>query len=162
MTPTPDRIEKQVDLKAPLDKVWRALTDHDQFGQWFGVRIEQPFAAGATIRCRITPTTVDPAVAEAQKPYEGKAFEIHIERIEPKRLFSFRWYPYAIDEHKDYSNEPTTLVEFGLEEIAGGVRLRITESGFSRLPADRRGEAFTMNEGGWAMQTTLIAKYLAR
>jgi len=157
-----DRIEKQVDLKAPVDRVWQALTDHTQFGQWFGVRIAQPFAPGATIRCAITPTTVDAAVAAAQKPHDGKTFDISIEKIEPKRLFSFRWHPYAVDEKRDYSTEPTTLVEFTLEEIAAGVRLRIVESGFDSIPADRRAEAFTMNEGGWGMQTTLIAKYLAR
>ncbi|HZR22325.1 MAG TPA: SRPBCC family protein [Vicinamibacterales bacterium] len=159
---TPDRIEKQIDLKAPLATVWAALTDHVQFGRWFGVRVGQPFTPGATIRCAITPTTVDATVAAAQKPHEGKTFDIYVERIEPTRLFSFRWHPYAIDEGRDYSREPTTLVEFTLEEVAGGVRLRVTESGFSGIPADRRAQAFAMNDGGWAMQTTLIAKYLAR
>lgn len=157
-----DRIEKQVLLKAPRARVWRALTDSQQFGQWFGVRFEQPFTAGAVLRGKITPTTVDATVAAAQKPYEGKAFDITVERVEPERLVSFRWHPYAVDEKLDYSKEPTTLIEFTLEEVPDGVLLRVTESGFDRIPLERRAKAFEMNEHGWAMQMTLVAKYLAR
>lgn len=158
----PDRIEKQVTLNAPLSRVWRAITDSTEFGRWFGVRFDAPFVPGARIVGRITPTIADPQVAEMQKPYEGMAFDITIDRIEPETLFSFRWHPAAIDPQVDYSSEPTTLVEFRLEPAAGGVRLTIVESGFNRIPLARRAQAFTMNEGGWAAQSMLIQKYLAQ
>lgn len=158
----PDRIEKQVMLQAPLARVWRAITDSQEFGRWFGVKFDAAFAAGTRITGRITPTTADPKVAEMQKPYEGMAFEIAIDRIEPERLFSFRWHPAAIDPAVDYSDEPQTLVEFRLEPVGDGVRLTIVESGFDRIPLARRVQAFTMNEGGWQAQSTLIEKYLAQ
>src|SRR5262245_37625778 len=105
-----DRIEKQVMLKAPQSRVWRAIADSKQFGSWFGVTFDGPFKAGERIVGAIAPTTVDPEVAERQKPYRGMAFEITIDRIEPETLFSFRWHPAAIDPKTDYSSEPTTLV----------------------------------------------------
>jgi uncharacterized protein YndB with AHSA1/START domain len=157
-----DRIEKQVTLKAPLSRVWKAITDSQEFGRWFGVTFEGPFTPGARVAGTITPTTVDPQVAAMQTPYEGMAFDITIERIDPETVFSFRWHPGAIDPAIDYSTEPTTLVEFRLEPVAEGVRLTIVESGFDRIPLARRAEAFTMNEGGWAAQTMLIEKYLAQ
>src|ERR1700687_4295233 len=101
-----DRIEKKILLRAPRGRVWRALTDSTEFGSWFGVRFDGPFREGARVTGQITPTTVD----AAQKPHEGRAFEITIERIEPERLFSFRWHPYAIDPNVDYAGEPATLV----------------------------------------------------
>ncbi len=156
-----DRIEKQTLLRAPHARVWRALTDAAEFGTWFGVKFEGMFAPGAQIAGVIVPTAVDNQVAQAQKPYEGTRFEITVDRIEPERLFSFRWHPYAVDPGKDYSSEPTTLVEFVLEDVADGVKLTVTESGFDRIPLDRRANAFAANEGGWAIQVTLIAKYLA-
>lgn len=156
-----NRIEKHVLLNAPLARVWKALTDSTAFGEWFGVRFEGPFVAGSALRGVIAPTTVDPDVASMQQPYAGKPFDIVVERIEPERLFSFRWHPYAIEPGVDYSNEPTTLVEFTLEQRPDGVWLTVTESGFDRIPVERRAQAFGANEGGWAIQMTLIEKYLA-
>jgi uncharacterized protein YndB with AHSA1/START domain len=118
--------------------------------------------AGERLTGKIVPTTVDPKVAESQKPYAGMAFSITVDRIEPQKRFSFHWHPGAIDPAIDYAKEPTTLVEFALEERDGGVMLTVTESGFDRIPLARRAEAFTMNEGGWAAQMTLIEKYLAQ
>jgi uncharacterized protein YndB with AHSA1/START domain len=110
----------------------------------------------------IVPTGVDAEVAQAQRPYEGKPFEITVERMEPERLFSFRWHPYAVEEGVDYSAEPTTLIVFTLEEVADGVMLTVTESGFDRIPLERRTQAFTANEQGWGMVVKLIEKYLAQ
>jgi uncharacterized protein YndB with AHSA1/START domain len=156
-----DRIEKRVLLRAPRDRVWRAISDAKQFGSWFGVEFDGPFVAGARLTGRITPTKVDAEVAKSQEPYAGRAFECTIERIEPMRLFSFRWHPFAIDPSVDYSKEPTTLVVFELEEAAGGTELRITESGFDKIPLERRAKAFAANDGGWTAQAKLIEKYLA-
>ena len=156
-----DRIEKQVVLRAPLARVWRAVSDAAEFGSWFGVRFDGAFAPGARLAGRIVPTTVDPQVAASQKPYEGRTFEIEVERVEPMRRLSFRWHPFAMDAAVDYSKEPTTLVVFELEEVPGGTRLTITESGFDRLPPARRAKALEMNAGGWDAQTRLVEKYLA-
>jgi uncharacterized protein YndB with AHSA1/START domain len=156
-----DRIEKHIVLRAPRDRVWRALTDSSEFGSWFGMRLDGPFLPGAHVRGTIVPTTVDAGVAAAQKEYEGFPFEIIIEKIEPSRLFSFRWHPFATERDVDYSNEPTTLVEFVLEDASGGVMLTVAESGFERIPLARRAKAFTANEQGWTMVITLIEKYLA-
>src|SRR5579872_967845 len=155
-----DRIEKKVFLRAPLARVWRALSDSADFGHWFGMRFDAPFAPGRVMRGAIVPTAVNAAVAEAQKPYEGIPFEITIEKMEPERLFSFRWHPGAIDPGIDYSAEPTTLVVFELEPQADGVMLTVTESGFDRIPLERRLKAFTANEQGWSMVVKLIEEYL--
>ena len=157
-----DRIEKQILLRAPLERVWKAISDAKQFGTWFGVEFDDQFAPGASIGGKIVPTKVDEEVARMQEAYSGTAFDIMVERIEPMSLFSFRWHPYAVETDTDYSKEPTTLVTFALQEVAGGVLLTITESGFDRVPLERRAEAFKSNEQGWAIQTTLIGKYLAQ
>jgi uncharacterized protein YndB with AHSA1/START domain len=157
-----DRIEKHVLLRAPLSRVWQALTDSQEFGQWFGVRFDGPFTTGAPIGGRIAPTTMDARVADMQKPYAGMAFNIMVDRIEPKSLFSFRWHPFAIDPKVDYSDEPMTLVSFAIEEVPEGVLLTVTESGFDKIPLDRRATAFTANEGGWSMQVTLIQRYVEK
>jgi len=157
-----DRIEKQILLRAPLGRVWDAISDATQFGTWFGVEFDQQFARGTSISGRIVPTKVDAEVARMQEPHTGISCDITVERIEPMKLLSFRWYPYAIEPGGDYSKEPTTLVTFELEEVRGGTRLTITESGFDRVPLARRAEAFASNEQGWAIQTTLIEKYLAQ
>jgi uncharacterized protein YndB with AHSA1/START domain len=156
-----DRIRKRTLLRAPLERVWRAISDADEFGSWFGVRFDGPFVAGARLTGEIVPTTVDPEVAESQKPYEGRRFEVFVDRVEPMRLLSFRWHPYAVDPEIDYSEEPTTLVVFELERASEGTELTITESGFDRIPLARRAEAFEMNDGGWEAQLILIEKYLA-
>jgi uncharacterized protein YndB with AHSA1/START domain len=160
-TTTTDRIEKQVVLRAPRARVWRALSNAQEFGTWFGVKFDGPFKPGALVRGVIVPTKVDADVAKAQKPYEGKPFEITIDRIEPEKLLAFRWHPFAVEPGVDYSQEPTTLVEFRLEDAANGVRLTVTESGFDRVPLERRAKAFAANEGGWTMVMTLIEKHLA-
>ena len=158
----PDIIEKHITLKAPLDRVWNAIADAEQFGIWFGVRFDGPFAAGQTMRGVIVPTAVNDEIAAHQKPYEGTPFEIRVDSVEPKTLFAFRWHPYAVDKNRDYSAEPMTLVTFSLAEGDDGVHLTITESGFENLSPQRRAEAFPMNDGGWQAQTRLIEAYLAR
>jgi uncharacterized protein YndB with AHSA1/START domain len=162
MGTTTDRIEKKVLLRAARGRVWRALTNAEEFGSWFGVKLESRFSPGAHVRGTITPTTVDTEVAEMQKPYTGRAFDLTVDRIEPERLFSFRWHPAAVDPGVDYSNEPTTLVTFELEEVAEGTMLTVVESGFDQIPLARRAMAFAMNEGGWAAQMKLIGKYVDR
>ena len=156
-----DRIVKTIVLRAPRDRVWRALTDSSEFGSWFGMKLDGPFVPGAQVRGVIVPTTVDDSVAAAQKEYEGFPVEIFIEKIEPKRLFSIRWHPYAVDRKVDYTAEPTTLVEFVLDDAPGGIMLTVSESGFERIPLARRAKAFTANEQGWTMVVTLIEKFIA-
>ena len=146
---TTDRIEKRVTLRAPQSKVWRALTTAEEFGAWFGARLEGAFTEGATIR---GPLTI--------KKYEHVQLEMFVERVQPEHFFSYRWHPYAVDPKVDYSAEPTTLVEFRLEEADGGTVLTIVESGFDRLPASRRAEAFRMNESGWSGQAKNIERYV--
>src|SRR5712691_10929339 len=156
-----DRIQKQIVLRAPRERVWSAISDAKKFGTWFGVEFDAPFVAGSRLTGKIAPTKVDPEVAKMQQPYAGKRFEFSVERIEPMRNTSFRWHPFAVEEGIDYSKEPTTLIVSELEEVSGGTRLTITESGFDKIPLARRAKAFAANEGGWAMQVKLIEKYLA-
>ena len=159
---TTDRIEKSILLRAPRQRVWRALTDSTEFGSWFGMKLDGPFTPGASLQAVIVPTTVDEEVAKAQREYEGWPFEIQVERMEPERLFSFRWHPYAVEPGVDYPAEPTTLVEFTLEEVADGILVTVVESGFDRIPLARRAKAFEANEGGWAIQVKMLEKHLAR
>jgi uncharacterized protein YndB with AHSA1/START domain len=163
METSTDRIEKKILLRAPLERVWRAISDSKQFGSWHGVEFDGPFIAGAGMVGKVVPTSVavDPEVARSRKKYEGTPFSISVERIEPMRLFSMRWYPFDEQSGVDYSNEPWTLVEFRLEEVAGGTMLTITESGFDAIPLEQRAKALTSHEQGWAAQGTLIDKYLA-
>jgi uncharacterized protein YndB with AHSA1/START domain len=144
-----DRIERQIELKAPLARVWRAVTDHREFGEWFRVHLEGPFVPGQTSRGHIT-----------YPGYEHLKWEAVVEKMEPEHLFSFTWHPYAIDPQKDYSKEPSTLVEFRLEPKGEGTLLTIAESGFSKLPADRQIEAFRMNDNGWAEQLKNIERHV--
>jgi uncharacterized protein YndB with AHSA1/START domain len=155
-----DRIEKRVVLRAPLDRVWRAISDAEEFGRWFGVRFDGPFVEGASIGAAITPTTVDDEIAKRQEPHTGVTSTWHIVAIEPKRRFSYRWHPFAIDPNADYEREPTTLVEFTLAETRDGVLLTITESGFDAIPDARRSASFEANAEGWAIQTDLVRRYL--
>src|SRR6185369_7091805 len=145
-----DRIEKQIELKAPVSRVWRALTDHREFGEWFRVRIDGPFVPGQVSTGNIT-----------YPGYEHLKWEAVVQKMEPEKLFSFTWHPYAIDRNTDYSGEPPTLVEFTLEPIPGGTLLRVTESGFDKIPANRRAEAFRMNDGGWTQQMKNIEKHVS-
>jgi uncharacterized protein YndB with AHSA1/START domain len=160
MSQNTDRIEKKIVLRAPRERVWSAISDAKQFGTWFGVEFEGDFAPGSHLKGKIVPTKVDAEIAKAQEPHTGLACDVWVERIEPMRLFAFRWHPYAIDPGQDYSKQPTTLVTFELQEAPGGTSLTITESGFDQIPLERRAEAFTSNEQGWEAQTGLIQKYL--
>jgi uncharacterized protein YndB with AHSA1/START domain len=157
-----DRIEKRILLHAPRKRIWRALSDSMEFGTWFGMKFDGPFVPGAVMRGVIVGTKVNAEVAKAQKEYEGMSGEITIERIEPERLFSFRWHPFAVERGVDYSAEPTTLIVFTLEETPEGVLLTVTESGFDQIPLERRSKAFTANEQGWTMVLKLIEEYLAK
>jgi uncharacterized protein YndB with AHSA1/START domain len=153
-----DRIEKQALLRAPLDRVWRAISNAEEFGRWFGVRFDGPFVAGSSVTATITPTTVDEEVAKRQEPHAGATSTWQIVAIEPQRRFSYRWQPCAGDP--DVDGEPTTLVEFTLSETPDGVLLTITESGFDALPEARRSSSFEANSEGWAAQTNLVRRYL--
>jgi uncharacterized protein YndB with AHSA1/START domain len=146
-----DRIEKRIELKAPISRVWRALTDHREFGAWFRVKLDGPFVPGEVARGHIT-----------YPGYEHLKWEVVVQKMEPERLFSFTWHPYAIDPEVDYSKEPSTLVEFRLEEIADGTLLVLTETGFDRIPAGRRPEAFRRTDGGWSEQMKNIEAHVAQ
>jgi uncharacterized protein YndB with AHSA1/START domain len=145
-----NRIEKCIELKAPISQVWRALTDYREFGEWFQVKLEGPFVPGQVSRGHIT-----------YPGYEHLKWEAVVQKMEPERLFSFTWHPYAIDPKKDYSKETPTLVEFRLEKTPTGTLLLLTESGFDKVPADRRAEAFRRNDGGWDEQMKNIGSYVA-
>jgi uncharacterized protein YndB with AHSA1/START domain len=145
-----DRIEKRVVLRAPRSRVWRALTDTRQFSQWFGIVLAEPFAEGATLRGRIT-----------HPGYEHVMLEMLVERIEPERYFSYRWHPHSSDPGVDYSVEPTTLVEFTLEDAGEGTAMTVVESGFDGIPLSRRAEAFRANQDGWAQQMNNLERYVA-
>lgn len=146
-----DRIEKRIELKAPVSRVWKALTDYRQFGEWFRVKLEGPFVAGQVSRGFIT-----------WPGYEHLQWEAVVESIEPEHLFSFTWHPYAVDPGFDYSKEPPTLVEFRLEKTATGTLLLLTESGFDKIPLGRREEALRKNDGGWTQQIKNIEDYLEK
>jgi uncharacterized protein YndB with AHSA1/START domain len=146
-----DRIEKQITLDAPLPRVWRALTEVEQFNEWFGISLTTPFAPGAEVSGKFR-----------NQKYEHLTMTIWIETMEPPKFFSFRWHPYAIEPGVDYSAEPTTLVSFTLEETGAGTNLTIVESGFDAIPESRRAKAFSMNSNGWNGQAENIRKYLAR
>jgi uncharacterized protein YndB with AHSA1/START domain len=155
-----DKIKKTTTLKAPVAKVWNAISDSAAFGAWFGVSLEGPFVEGQTTTGAIVKTQVDDEVAKQQEPYVGMRCDLMIERIVPLKLLAFRWHPGA--DPDTGPNAPTTLVTFELEEVGGATRLTITESGFEGLPLERRAKAFADNEGGWEAQLGLIAKYLER
>jgi uncharacterized protein YndB with AHSA1/START domain len=144
-----DRIEKEIVVRAPRSKVWRAITDSKEFGKWFQAEIKDAFVQGEHAKGRIT-----------HPGYEHLAIEVYVERMEPEHYFAWRWHPYAVDPQKDYSTEPTTLVEFELEEIPEGTRIRVQESGFDQIPLARRAEAFRMNSNGWAGQLKNVARYV--
>jgi len=145
-----DQIEKQILLRAPQSRVWRALTDAAEFGAWFRVNLAGAFVPGQ--RC---------AGPLTYPGYEHIVMEVWVERLEPETLFAFRWHPYAVDPKADYSQEPTTLVEFRLAAAPEGTLLTVVESGFDRLPAGRRDEAWRMNDGGWAQQMANIQRHVA-
>jgi uncharacterized protein YndB with AHSA1/START domain len=146
-----DRVEKRIELNAPVSRVWRALTDHREFGEWFRVKLEGPFVPSQVSRGYIT-----------YPGYEHLKWEAVVQAMEPERLFSFTWHPYAVDSKIDYSKETPTLVEFRLEKAANGTLLLLTESGFDKIPSDRRAEAFFRNDNGWAEQMKNIENHVAQ
>ena len=150
MSDSKDRIEKRIELAAPVSRVWRALTDHREFGEWFRVKLEGPFIPGHEARGQIT-----------WPGYEHVVWKAVVQKIEPESLFSFTWHPYSVDPSIDYSVEPSTLVEFRLEPTATGTLLLLTESGFDKIPEARRAEAFLRNDGGWTQQMKNIEAYVA-
>src|SRR5689334_12734408 len=145
-----DRIEKTFTVNAPRSRVWRALADEKEFGTWFRMKFDRPLAEGATVRGQLT-----------HPGYEHVTVDLLIERIMPESYFSYRWHPGAVDPKVDYSKEPTTLVEFTLKEVKDGTEVTIVESGFDRIPAGRRVEAFRMNEKGWEGQARNLAKHVS-
>jgi uncharacterized protein YndB with AHSA1/START domain len=149
-TTSTDRIEQRVVLRAPRTRVWRAISNAEEFGTWFRVKLEGAFIEGKPIQGKMT-----------IPGYEHATMELLVERIDPEQYFSYRWHPYAIDPAMDYSAEPTTLVEFKLEEVDGGTAVTIVESGFDRIPLARRAEAFRMDSQGWAGQIKNIERYVA-
>jgi uncharacterized protein YndB with AHSA1/START domain len=146
-----DRIEKRIELAAPVSRVWRALTDYREFGEWFRVKLDGPFVPGQISRGPI-----------AYPGYEHVIWEAVVQKMEPERLFSFTWHPYSVDANTDYSKETPTLVEFRLEKTAGGTLLLLTESGFDKIPSERRLEAFRRNDGGWTEQMKNIENHVAQ
>jgi uncharacterized protein YndB with AHSA1/START domain len=146
-----NQIEKRIELKAPVARVWKALTNHEEFGAWFRVELEGPFVPGKTSRGRIT-----------YPGYEHVIWQAVVKEMTPEKVFSFTWHPYAIDPNVDYSQETPTLVEFRLQPTTHGTLLVVTESGFDKIPAHRQIEALRMNEGGWAEQMRNIEKYVAQ
>ena len=152
MTTQTDRIEKQIVLKAPVERVWRALTDTAEFGNWFRVGLGGgKFVPGQTISGPVL-----------YPGYEHLTWTVTVERMEPYRLFAWRWHPYAIESNKDYSHEPTTLVVFELSEVPGGTLVKVTESGFDRIPLERRATAFRANSEGWSIQMGNIEKHVSK
>ena len=144
-----NQIEKQIELKAPVARVWRALTDYREFGEWFRVKLDGPFVPGQVSRAQVT-----------WPGYEHLKWEAVVQKMEPERLFSFTWHPYAVDPKIDYSKETPTLVEFRLEKTATGTLLLLKESGFDKIPSDRLLEAFRRNDGGWTQQMKNIEAYV--
>jgi uncharacterized protein YndB with AHSA1/START domain len=161
MASATDQIVRKILLRAPRERVWNAISDSRQFGTWFGAEFKGPFVPGKSANGRIVGTKVDAEVAARQKPHTDKVFEFAIDRIEPMDLFSYRWHPYAVEPGIDYSREPMTLVTFELEDAPNGTMLTVTESGFDRIPLERRARAFERDSEGWTLQMTLIEKYLA-
>src|SRR5438132_14049678 len=134
-----DRIEREIVLRAPRSRVWRALADAEQFGAWFGIKLDGAFASGSRVRGQIT-----------SPGNEHVIIEFAIERMDPESRLSYRWHPYPAERGVDYWSQPTTLVEFQLEEVAGGTQLTVIESGFDRIPLARRAQAFRLKDAGWA------------
>ncbi|MFN7981890.1 MAG: SRPBCC domain-containing protein [Vicinamibacterales bacterium] len=154
-----DRIVKSTLLHAPLARVWAAVSDSQKFGAWFGAEFDGPFVGGTRLTGRIRPI-VDPEVAKLQNPHSGTAFTLLSTASADALAFAFRWHPYAVGD-VDVSNEPMTLVTFGVASTTDGTTLTITESGFDAIPLERRAAAFAANDSGWTHQLRLVAKYLA-
>ncbi|MDA7949476.1 MAG: SRPBCC family protein [Hyphomicrobiaceae bacterium] len=145
-----DRIVKTIELKAPVSRVWRALTDPDEFGQWFRVKLDGPFRPGALS----TGTMTFPG-------YEHYPWRAVVERMDHEQFLSFRWHDFDEESGVDISKQPVTLVEFRLEPTNEGTRLTITESGFEAIPDPRRIEVLRENTEGWNIQADNIATHVS-
>ncbi len=150
MTTSENSIEREIEINAPLAKVWDALTDANLFGQWFGANMHSQFVAGKTTKARNT-----------SKGFEMD-MEFYIKEIKPQHYFSYAWHPFPLDQTFDYSKEEPTLVEFHLEETAKGTLVKVKESGFNQITASRRAEAFRMHSGGWEAQLRNIEAFLVK
>lgn len=148
---TPDRIEKRIDIQAPVSRVWRALTDSREFGEWFRVRLTEPFKPGEVATGQLT-----------YPGYEHLTWRAVVQDMEPEQYFAFTWHPYAVDPAVDYSTETPTLVEFRLQKSGRGTAVTLTESGFSDLPDERRKEAFRRNDEGWTQQMKNLEAYVSQ
>lgn len=146
-----DWIEKRIEIAAPVGRVWRALTDFRQFGEWFRVSLDGPFVAGEAVGGQLT-----------FPGYEHLRMEVVVKAIEPEAYFAYTWHPYAVDPKVDYSQETPTLVEFRLKPTEGGTLLTVKESGFDKIPSARRAEAFRMNTGGWEQQIKSLEAYVCK
>jgi len=146
-----DRIEKRIELNAPVSRVWRAITDYREFGEWFRVKLDGPFATGQVSRGRIT-----------YPGYEHLTWIATVQAMEPERLFSFTWHPYTPGHDTDNSKEPPTLVEFRLEQTSAGTLLTLIETGFDKLPENRRLDAFRGNDRGWTEQMKNIEHHVTQ
>ncbi len=146
-----DFMEKRIELRAPVERVWRALTDSRQFGEWFQVTFDGPFIAGQPVSGQLT-----------FPGYEHLRMDIEVKAIEPESYFAYTWHPYAVDPKVDYAQETPTLVEFRLKAVEAGTLLTVKESGFDKIPSARRAEAFRMNTGGWAQQMKSLESYVCK
>jgi uncharacterized protein YndB with AHSA1/START domain len=155
-----ERIVKNVIIRAPRERVWKALTDSQEFGRWFGAQFDGPFVAGRSVRGRIAPSEVATPEEIASHPYLGKPMVFQIERIEPPHRFSYRWQPLEGRDNPETFNGPSTLVEFTLDETNEGTRLTVTESGFSSIPTARRKSAYESHEGGWSVQVQRVRVHI--
>jgi uncharacterized protein YndB with AHSA1/START domain len=143
-----DSIEREIEIKAPVAKVWKALTDAQLFGRWFNAQLASAFITGKTTKARNT-----------TKGFEMD-MEFHVKAITPESYFSYAWTPFPLDRTIDYSKEEPTLVEFWLEPTSTGTLLKVKESGFTKIIASRRAKAFEMHSGGWEAQLKNIEKFL--
>lgn len=144
-----DCIDKDIVVEAPVSRVWRAITDAQEFSAWFGVTLESQFAVGAEMQGMMT-----------NPKYAHIRLKLTVETIEPETRFAFRWLPYALDPNVDYSGETPTTVTFHLTPTETGTHLRVTECGFENVPEWRRDLAFKMNSSGWEQQVVRIQRYV--
>lgn len=145
-----DEIVRTIDLKAPVERVWKALTDHEEFGAWFRLSLHRPFKLGEL------------TIGETRYPgHEGLPFWAKIVAMDEPRLFSFVWpMDESIKPDDPDLDRKTTLVEFILEPSTIGTKLTVRERGFKNLPEDRQLQAFRDNQGGWDQQTSNIKRFL--
>jgi uncharacterized protein YndB with AHSA1/START domain len=155
MTTTTDTntVERSILIKGSRERVWRALTNAEEFGAWFGANLSgQVFEPGRRARGLMT----EPGM-------EHMYFDVVVERMQPQETMSFHWHPYAVLPDVDYSQEEPTLVTFTLKDAPGdGILLTVLESGFDNIPQHRRREAFEMHSKGWEYQLQNVARHASQ